>query len=131
MTTTTQASSDMASPTSSAPWLQAQGSRHFTDWLAEVRISLAFTTYQTGKLFFVGRKPTSSLAVFERTFNHCMGLWASPNGRTLWLGTKYQVWRFEQANASAVPYRPPTTNEGEAKIPSWLGRGYDAAYVPR
>jgi uncharacterized protein (TIGR03032 family) len=131
MTTISQAGSNAANSTSTAPWLQAQGSRHFTDWLAEARLSLAFTTYQTGKLFFVGCKPTSSLAVFERTFNHCMGLWASPNGRTLWLSTKFQVWRFEQANASAVPYRPPITNEVESEIPSWLGRGYDVAYVPR
>ena len=55
------------------PWLQVQGSRHFLDWLAEAGISLAFSTYQTGKLFFIGRKVDHSLAVFERTFNHCMG----------------------------------------------------------
>ncbi len=48
------------------PWLQVQGSRHFLDWLAETRTSLAFSTYQTGKIFFVGRKLDMGLAVFER-----------------------------------------------------------------
>ena len=37
------------------PWLEVVGSRYLLDWLAEQRISLAFSTYQTGKLFFVGR----------------------------------------------------------------------------
>ncbi len=29
-------------------------SRQFPNWLAEQRISLAFTTYQAGKLFLIG-----------------------------------------------------------------------------
>jgi hypothetical protein len=29
-------------------------SRQFPAWLAEQRLSLAFTTYQAGKLFFIG-----------------------------------------------------------------------------
>src|SRR5438477_7506841 len=81
---------------STQPWLNAIGSRYFLDWLKQPRCSLAFTTYQTGKLFLVGRKsasgtgaPTSeadqALSVFERTYNHCMGMCASPDGRTIWL----------------------------------------------
>jgi uncharacterized protein (TIGR03032 family) len=114
------------------PWLQVQGSRHFLDWLAEMRVSLAFSTYQTGKVFFVGRKLDMGLAVFERTFNHCMGLWASPDSRTLWLVSKFQVWRFEQAPAAVVPYRTAASVEGDDPgIPAWAERGYDVAYVPR
>ena len=41
------------------PWLNAIGSRYFLDWLLQQRCSLAFTTYQTGKLFLVGRKSAS------------------------------------------------------------------------
>lgn len=37
------------------PWLQVLGSRYVVDWLQQQRCSLAFTTYQTGKLFLVGR----------------------------------------------------------------------------
>lgn len=121
--------------TANAPWLQAQGSRHFLDWLTDTGISLAFSTYQTGKVFFVGRKLDGGLALFERTFNHCMGLWASSDGRTLWLVSKFQVWRFEQAPANAVPYRPQNAAEtddvNDAELPSWTQRGYDVAYVPR
>ena len=113
------------------PWLQVQGSRHFLDWLAEMRVSLAFSTYQTGKVFFVGRKLDMGLAVFERTFNHCMGLWASPDSRTLWLSSKFQLWRFEQWPAAVVPYRPAPAEGDDGGMPAWAERGYDVAYVPR
>src|SRR5205823_3066644 len=70
------------------PWLQVSGSPHFSDFLAEMRISLAFTTYQAGKLFLVGRKPNGQLSAFERTFTRCMGLWG--DGQTLWMSSLYQ-----------------------------------------
>jgi uncharacterized protein (TIGR03032 family) len=113
------------------PWLRVQGSPHFLDWLREERLSLAFTTYQTGKIFFVGRKPDSSLAVFERTFNHCMGLWASADSRTLWLVAKFQIWRFQQSPATLVPYRSAPVEGDDSEIPAWAERGYDVVYVPR
>jgi uncharacterized protein (TIGR03032 family) len=113
------------------PWLEAQGSRHFLDWLAEARISLAFSTYQTGKVFFVGRKPDQGLAMFERTFNRCMGLWSSPDAQTLWLSSTFQLWRFERAPAAAAPYQPATAEGDDAGVPAWTERGYDVAYVPR
>ncbi len=55
------------------PPLEIHGSRQFTAWLAEQRVSLAFTTYQTGKLFLIGLQPNGRLSVFERTFNRCLG----------------------------------------------------------
>ncbi len=134
------------STTVSQPWLNAIGSRYFLDWLQQQRCSLAFTTYQTGKLFLVGRKsasgaavPTSeadqALSIFERTYNHCMGMCASPDGRTIWLSSRYQIWRMEQAPANAVPYRPTdgTAIDGDEsqQPPQWVGRGYDVAYIPR
>ena len=85
-----------ASPTTavtSKPWLEVSGTSGLTTWLAEQQVSLAFTTYQTGKLFLLGCHPEGRLAVFERTFNRAMGLWA--DGQTLWLSTQYQLWRFE------------------------------------
>lgn len=93
MSTDTTASN----PTASEPALQILGSRHVTAWLAEVDVSLAFTTYQTGKLFLIGRKSDQTFAVFERTFSQCMGLWASSDAQTLWMSSKYQLWRFENA----------------------------------
>lgn len=71
-------------------------SRQFTAWLAEQRASLVFTTYQAGKIFFIGLKPPNgSLSVHERTFNRCMGLFATPD--TIYLSTLYQLWRFDNA----------------------------------
>src|SRR5215475_1349451 len=77
------------------PWIEVTGSRDLAAWLAEQQVSLAFTTYQTGKLFLLGRHLDGRLAVVERTFNGCMGLWA--DGQTLWASTLYQLWRFENA----------------------------------
>jgi uncharacterized protein (TIGR03032 family) len=101
------------SPTKPAePWLEVTCSRHFTAWMAEQRISLAATTYQTGKLMLFGRKPDGELAVFERTLNRCMGLWG--DGQTLWLNSLYQLWRLENM------LRP-----GEQH------KGHDRLYVPK
>src|SRR5216684_996144 len=50
-------------------WLQVLGSRHFTAWLGEQQVSLAFTKYQEGKLLFVGRNADHTLSVFERTLH--------------------------------------------------------------
>jgi uncharacterized protein (TIGR03032 family) len=94
------------------PWVEVTGSPHLSAWLAAQQVSLAFTTYQTGKLFLLGRSPDGKLAVFERTFNRAMGLWS--DGQTLWLSTLYQLWRFENL------LRP-----GE------LYQGRDRLYVPK
>ena len=71
----------MAAP-ANEPWLEVTASRQFPAWLAEQNVSLALTTYQTGKLIMIGRHD-GRIAVFERTFNRCMGLWA--DGQTLWM----------------------------------------------
>ena len=98
--------------TSPLPSFRVQTSRHFPAWLAEQGLSLAFSTYQTGKLFLVGLKPSGELSVFERTFNRCMGLWS--DGQTLWMSSAFQLWRFENALAAG---------QGEG--------GFDRLYVPR
>ncbi len=67
-------------------------SRQFESWLAEQKTSLAFTTYQAGKVFFLGLKPDGRLAVFNRTLERCMGL-ALRDG-VLCLATLYQILRF-------------------------------------
>jgi uncharacterized protein (TIGR03032 family) len=104
----------MSTPTSSPdePWIEVTSSRQFPAWLAERRISLAFTTYQAGKLFLLGQQPDGRLSVFERTFNRCMGLWG--DGQTLWMSSLYQLWRFENALAPGEQYN-----------------GHDRLYVPR
>jgi len=90
--------------------LNVKGSPYFAAWLAEHQLSIAFSSYQAGKLFLLGRKPESQLAIFERSFNRCMGLWS--NGQTLWAATASQLLRFE--NLLATPED-----------------GFDCLFVPR
>jgi len=80
-----------------APAFEITTSRQFTAWLAEVGAALAFTTYQAGKLFFIGLKPDGKLWVHERTFERCMGLACS--GNALLLASLWQLWRFENTLA--------------------------------
>src|ERR1043165_4960111 len=83
--------------TAAKPELELMGSRQFNSWLAEQKASLAFTTYQSGKLFLIGVRPDGKLSVFERTFERCMGLAPTPDSQTLWMSSVYQLWRFENA----------------------------------
>jgi uncharacterized protein (TIGR03032 family) len=103
--------------TPAAPLLEIQLSRQFTALLAETGFGLAFTTYQSGKLFLLGLQPDGRLAVFERTFNRAMGLAAHEEpegGRQLYLSTLYQLWRFD-----------------DALEPSRAHQGHDRLYVPQ
>jgi hypothetical protein len=82
VTTTTTA----ASP-APAVKLEITSSRQFTSWLKEQRFSLAFSTYQSGKLFLIGLRPDGRLSVFERTFERCMGLSVTEAAQNLWISS--------------------------------------------
>ena len=73
--------------------LEITASRQFTSWLYEQKVSLVFTTYQAGEIFFIGLQPDGKLSVFERTLDRCMGLCLDDN--SLYVSTLYQLWRFE------------------------------------
>lgn len=105
-------SQQLTSDLESRPALEVTASRQFTAWLAEQHTSLAFTTYQAGKVFLIGLQPTGQLSIFERTFNRCMGLYTE--GSTLYMSTLYQLWRFEN-----------TLETGQNH------KGYDCLYVPQ
>lgn len=94
------------------PNLEITASRQLPQWLAEQRVSLSFTTYQAGKLFFIGLQPSGKLSIFERTFNRCLGLWG--DGQTLWMSSLYQLFRFENVLE-----------------PGQLHEGYDRLFVPQ
>ncbi len=87
-------------------------SRHFLDWLDSQPLSLAFSTYDSAKLFMIGLKPDGRLGVFERTFPRCMGLWS--DGQTVWVSSSHQLWRLENVLA-----------EGE------MEDSFDRLFVPR
>ena len=76
------------------PKLELTASRHFAAWLAGSKASLAFTTYQAGKLFLIGMRPDGRLSIFQRSFPRCMGLGIGQGG-TLWMSSLYQLWRLE------------------------------------
>jgi uncharacterized protein (TIGR03032 family) len=103
-----------AAMTSAAPAFEITTSRQFLAWLAEQRLSLALTTYQIGKLFSLGLKANGELAVFERTFNRCMGLCPTADGNGFWMSSLHQLWRFENMLA-----------------PGQEQDGFDRLYVPQ
>lgn len=76
-----------------SPVVAFQGSRLFDQWLADANTTLAFTTYQAGKLIFLGVGEDGRLSIFERTFPKSMGL-AEHEG-SIWMATENQIWRFE------------------------------------
>ena len=87
-------------------------SRGFVDWLGSQNASLAVSTYQTGKLFLIGRNPNGQFSVFERTFERAMGL--AGDDQTIYMATLFQIWRLENV-----------LQPGEATD------GYDRSYVPQ
>lgn len=84
----------------------------FLDWLAAEGVAVAFTTYQTNRLFLVGRHDDGRLAAFERLLDRPMGLSVAPD--RLWVATRFQLWRFDHVLAPGDRYR-----------------GHDRLYVPR
>ncbi len=94
--------------------LEFNGSRQFCSWLIEHNISLSFSTYQAGKLFFIGMQDEAKMSVFERTFARCMGIGLDPKTMSLWVANLYQLWRFENA------LKPGQSHQG-----------FDRVYVPQ
>ncbi len=93
-------------------------SRHFPEWLASTGAALAFSTYQAGKLFFIGSKPAEDhggkLSIFERSFARCMGLGVSADARSLLVATEFQIHRLDNV-----------LEPGSADA-----QGYDACFAP-
>jgi len=88
-------------------------SRGFAAWLEYQKVSLAFTSYQTGQLFMVGLLPNRSVSFNQQNFVRAMGLCS--DGDRLWLGSLYQLWRLENM------LQPGEQANGS----------FDAVYVPR
>lgn len=81
-------------------------------WLAGAGGSLAFSTYQTGRLFFLGSNPDGGLYAQERQVGSAMGL--AIDSSTLWVGGRDRIWRFSNTGADQIH-----------------GQHYDAIYMPR
>lgn len=100
-------------PSQEVPKLEITPSRQFVSWLAESGGSLAFTTYQSGKVFLIGsNRERKRLSVFERTLDRPMGMAVS--GPRLAIASMNQITTFVDAAEGA----------------STRG-GYDSVYVPQ
>lgn len=94
--------SDLSAPRDAQPLIQL--SAGFSTWLAQENVALALTTYQAGRLFFIGRKPDGTIRAHERLIENCQGLWT--DGQSLWTSGQYTLWRFE--NVLAAGQTTPT-----------------------
>jgi uncharacterized protein (TIGR03032 family) len=90
-----------------------RASRGFPEWLAGTGGSLALTTYQAGKLLFLGSEPDGAVTLFEREFTRAMGLAVAEDGRSFALATQFQIHRFNDI-----------LKPGESR------GGFDAHYAP-
>ena len=88
-------------------------SRGFSSWLINQNCSLVFSSYQTGRLFFVGVTPERKLSFYQRQFTRAMGIAAS--SERIFLASLIQVWRLE----NVLRPRQQTKN------------GFDRVFVPR
>lgn len=91
---------------------QLRPSTGFAEWLNSTGGSLAFTTYQSGRIFFLGARPDGNLFALHRQIGPAMGM--TIDSHKLWVGCRDQVWRF--------------TNTGPGQVE---GKNYDAIYMPR
>jgi uncharacterized protein (TIGR03032 family) len=84
--------------------------------LLKLNISLAFTTYQAGKLIFLSAKDENSIIQLPRTFNKPMGI--AIENQKIALATKNSITVFVNDQTLCSTY------------PSQLNT-YDALYIPR
>ncbi|MEM8695952.1 MAG: TIGR03032 family protein [Pseudomonadota bacterium] len=82
-----------AAPASAESTSKISVSRGMSDWLLSNRVSIAFTSYQTGQLFLVGVMANGTVSFNQQHFQRAMGL-CYRAGR-LYLGSLFQVWRLE------------------------------------
>lgn len=81
-------------------------------WLASIGGSLAFSTYQSSRLFLISPDEKGGIVAQERIVGSAMGLAVAPDA--LWIANKEQVWRF--------------SNVGALRIKD---RDHDAVFMPR
>jgi uncharacterized protein (TIGR03032 family) len=115
MTEIAEPASDVASEATAKRPVELAASPGFLEWLGRERLSVAFTTYQTNRLFLLGRRE-GRFTGCERLLDRPMGLHATAD--RLHVATRYQLWRFENVLAP-----------GERL--SGKDAGADRLYVPR
>lgn len=102
--------SDQPSPETQHAAFSLNFSRHFESWLSGFNASIAFSTYQAGKVFLIGHGE-QGISIAERTFARCMGL--SARADRFYLASLYQLWRFNNVIDPGGDYQ-----------------GYDKLFIP-
>lgn len=85
----------------------------FVNLMRNLNISLAMTSYQSGKLYLMGNNPAGGLMINERRFQKAMGIHIS--GNNLVLATLFQIHFFENM------LKPKT----------FINNTHDACFMPR
>jgi uncharacterized protein (TIGR03032 family) len=85
--------------------------RQFPNWLREHNASIAFTTYQAGKVLTISPRPQKGIQIGHENYKRCLGMWS--DGKSIWMTALFQLWRFED-------FLPP--GQAEAK--------HDKVFVP-
>lgn len=80
------------------PVAQYSISAGFVHILNRLNISIGVTSYQSGRLYLLGRNPKGGLMVNEQYFQKAMGLHF--NGKTLFLATLANIYRMENILAA-------------------------------
>ena len=93
----------MQTPVSAPSRIEINASEQFGSWLCEQNLSLAFTTYQTNRLFFVSSQANGHLKLNERLFDKPMGLYLA--GKSLYMTTRYQLWHFDNFLGNGEKYK--------------------------
>ncbi len=106
---------------SNIPKLEINCSPQLAGWLQTQGISLAFTTYQSNRLFFIGCNQEGRIAAHERLFDKPMGMYAVNN--SIYVSTRYQIWRFE--NSLATEEKHQQTVDAKRLV------ARDRLYIPR
>ncbi len=83
--------------------LSISASPELSIWLQSEHISIAFTTYQTNRLIFLGSNPKIGLTVSEQQFDKPMGLYA--HDQSLYMSSRYQIWRLDNSLLSGETHQ--------------------------
>ncbi|MFM8748240.1 MAG: DUF4915 domain-containing protein, partial [Aestuariivirga sp.] len=67
--------------------------RGFASWMVTQNLSLAFSSYQSGRVYLVGVDAQGRLAILEIIMGRAMGLWA--DDQRLIVAGHNQVWEYE------------------------------------
>ena len=85
----------------------------FVGLMQQLKLSVAFSSYQSGKLYILGKNADGGLNINERLFKKAMGIYADKD--QLLLASLYQVHRFDNM----------------LKIKEQINGIHDVCYIPR